>query len=108
MLTARTLLLLILPFLINFLSVSKKDSAKLHTVLIKEMTFQPNEIKVQKGDVVVWVNKDIVTHNVTDEKKNSWHSPPLLKEKSWRMVVKESSSYYCSLHPVMKGKIILQ
>ena len=108
MLKAKTLLLLILPFLINFLSVSKKDSAKLHTVIIKEMKFQPSEIKVQKGDVIVWINKDIVTHNVTDEKKNSWNSPPILNGKSWRMVVKESSSYYCSLHPVMKGKIILQ
>lgn len=35
------------------------------TVIIKGMAFSPSELRVHKGDTVVWINEDIVAHNVT-------------------------------------------
>ena len=69
------------------------------------MQFQPSELSVKKGDTVVFINKDIVAHDVTEEKSKEWRSSPLLTDQSFKLVVTKTADYYCSLHPVMKGKI---
>lgn len=79
--------------------------AKTHIVEIKQMRFEPQDVKVQKGDRVVWVNKDITSHDVTEESKKVWTSSPLATGQSWSLVVTQAADYYCSLHQVMKGKI---
>ena len=105
MLKAAITLFLIMPLFGNFNYDSINRNPKVHTVIIKEMKFQPSEIRVDKGDIVVWINKDIVTHNVTEEKEKGWASPALSAGKSWKMTVKKSFSYFCTLHPIMKGTI---
>lgn len=85
-----------------------KDPAKVHTVVIQGMQFQPSIITVKRGDVVTWINRDIVPHNVTEATRKAWSSFPIMNGKSWSMTVKTGASYYCSLHPVMKGKIVVK
>lgn len=68
------------------------------------MKFVPAEIIVASGDKVIFVNKDMVIHNVTEEKK-SWASPTIAPKESWTYTAKSSLAYYCSLHPMMKGRI---
>lgn len=80
---------------------------KTHIVDIKQMRFEPQEIKVQKGDRVVWINKDFTSHDVTEESKKIWSSSPLTTGQSWSLVATQTADYYCSLHQVMKGKIIV-
>lgn len=72
------------------------------------MKFQPAEMIVEKGDTVVWINKDIVTHDVTEETGKRWTSGPLVPGESWSLIVKESADYYCSIHVVMKGRLVVQ
>jgi plastocyanin len=72
------------------------------------MKFQPAELTVNKGDTVIWTNHDIVTHDVTEEKDKLWTSGPLASGQSWSMVVNNSADYYCSIHVVMKGKLIVK
>jgi len=79
-----------------------------YTVEIKGMKFNPAELMVQTGDTVVWINHDLVLHNITDETNHAWASPPIPDGQSWTMLVKGSADYYCSLHVVMKGKLIVQ
>jgi plastocyanin len=80
----------------------------LHIIEIKDMKFQPESLSVKKGDTVMWTNHDIVTHDVTEEKSKAWTSGPLAPGQSWSLVVTESADYYCSIHVVMKGKLIVQ
>ncbi len=80
----------------------------MHSVEITQMKFFPAELKVKKGDKVVFVNHDLVTHDVTEESKKAWSSSPLATDKTWVLVVTESVNYFCSIHPVMKGKIIVE
>ena len=87
---------------------TKKDIPKVHTVEIKQMKFQPAELIVQKGDTVVWINNDIVAHDVTEEPSKAWTSSLLPVGQSWSLVVTQSADYYCSIHVVMKGKLIVQ
>jgi plastocyanin len=94
--------------LISCSPVQEKAIPKVHTVEIKQMKFQPAELTVQKGDTVVWINLDIVAHDVTEESNKAWTSSILPSGKSWSMVATQSSNYYCSIHVVMKGKLKVQ
>lgn len=79
-----------------------------YIVEIKAMQFQPAEIVVHKGDTVLFVNKDMFVHNVTEAKTKAWASQSLSFDDSYRLLVTESADYYCSLHPVMKGKLMVE
>ncbi len=78
------------------------------TVEIMQMKFQPAELIVKKEDTVIFINRDIVTHDVTEESNKAWSSSSLPTGKSWRLVVIKSSNYYCTIHPMMKGKLLVQ
>lgn len=86
---------------------SGKAVPETHYVEIIQMKFQPEVINVNKGDTIVFINKDIVTHDVTEELHKSWTSKPIASGNSWKMVATQSVNYFCSLHVVMKGKIIV-
>ena len=90
------------------ISESETTPPKVHTVEIKQMRFTPAELIVHKGDTVIWVNHDIVPHDITEESRKAWKSPLLVVGKSWSLVVTQSTDYYCSIHPEMTGKIIVK
>ncbi len=89
-------------------SSPEKHKPKTYTVEIYQMKFQPAQLTVHKGDTVEWVNKDIVAHDVTQVPNNLWSSSNLPPGKSWKMAVEETDDYYCSIHVVMLGKLIVQ
>ena len=75
-----------------------------HTVLIEQMKYHPEEVTVHPGDTILFVNKDLVAHDVT-QSDQEWASPMLEMDDSWKFVPQKSDDYYCSIHLVMKGKI---
>lgn len=88
--------------------VFDKSGPEIHTIEISEMKFHPEEITVHKGDTVIWENKDIVAHCVTEETTKAWTSSKIPAGASWKMIVNASSNYFCAIHQVMKGKIIVE
>jgi len=86
---------------------SRPSGPELHIIEIKDMKFQPEEISVKKGDTIMWVNRDMVTHCVTEENKKAWTSSNIATGASWKMVVEINADYFCAIHQVMKGKIIV-
>jgi plastocyanin len=95
-------------FLISCTSAPEKHVPKTDTVLITQMKFQPAELTVHKGDTVVWINKDMVAHDVTQVPNSTWSSKSLAPGQSWKMAVEESDDYFCSIHIVMVGKLIVE
>ena len=89
-------------------STNAQDLSRKHIIEIKKMKFVPAEITVKKGDTVVWVNKDFFPHDVAKFKDKSWRSSPLQKDDTWSKIITKSEDYYCTLHVVMKGKIVLK
>lgn len=77
------------------------------TVNIANMKFNPANIMVKRGDTLVFLNNDIVSHNVT-EKDSLWQSQTLNPGDSWKYAPDKSYDYFCSLHMVMKGKITVE
>lgn len=98
-------------FLILFSSfIEMKTSHKnleptTHTVTIFRMKFNPEILQVKKGDTVIWINKDFVPHDVTEETKDTWTSGPINQGDKWQKVIDKDVQYYCSIHKVMKGSI---
>ena len=89
-------------------SETEKRIPRIHHVQIKNMKFEPAQITASKGDSIVWTNLDIVNHNVTEEKTKAWTSGPITMGKIWKMEAANSADYFCSIHIVMKGKIIVE
>lgn len=78
------------------------------TVTISNMAFHPAELSVNKGDTVVWVNEDIVPHDVSTFPGNEWSSDTLSMGQTWMKVIVQDFDYFCNIHPTMKGKIVLK
>lgn len=101
------ILFFILCICFNKTALSQESKTK-HIVEIKKMKFVPSELTVHKGDTVVWINRDIFPHDVTELKNKAWSSSTLQHQKSWYKVIIKSEDYYCSLHIVMKGQLIVK
>ena len=82
--------------------------SKTDTVKIVAMKFVPAELTVTSGTTVVFINNDMVTHDITEEATKAWSSSLLAPSKMWSMTADKSANYYCSIHAVMKGKIVIK
>ncbi len=80
-----------------------------HTVVIAEMKFVPDTLTVAPGDTIVWVNKDFFPHTATAQNK-SFDSREIAMSKSWKYVATKKGAfpYICTLHPTMKGSLIVK
>ena len=78
------------------------------TVIIKQMQFNPAILNVSKGDTVIWINQDLVDHDITSDVNKLFYSDTLKVGKSWKYAINDSASYHCSIHPSMKGQIVLK
>lgn len=76
-----------------------------HTIEIVQLAFKPAVLLAKVGDSVIFINKDMVDHDITDELNTAWTSGILSTGQSWKTVVTQNENYFCSLHVVMKGKI---
>ena len=65
----------------------------------------PAEISINAGDTIKWINRDIVAHDVTEQKNRAWSSGALKTGASWSRVIDRNDDYFCSIHVVMTGKI---
>jgi plastocyanin len=79
------------------------------TVSMDHNTFVPSEITVVPGTTVTWVNKEIMPHTVVDTNKG-FRSKTLAKDSSFSFTFATTGDYdyLCSIHPNMKGKVIVK
>ncbi|HEY6947321.1 MAG TPA: hypothetical protein VI297_00785 [Gemmatimonadales bacterium] len=79
-------------------------------VEIRGMAFHPAVLEVQRGDTVIWINRDIVPHTATATGQSGWNTGPLLQGQSGRYVPhrKGEAEYACALHPTMLGQLIIR
>lgn len=72
---------------------------------IAQMKFQPDIVRVHKGDTVIWTNKDVVDHDATALPDSAWTTGLLHPGDSYSWVADASSDYFCSIHVVMQGRV---
>jgi plastocyanin len=85
-------------------------AGKINAVLIIQFKYQPDSLTVNVGDTVEWKNADIVPHTVTAVEGKAFDSGSIAKGASWRFtaVKKGTYDYFCTLHPNMKAKLVVQ
>jgi len=78
-------------------------------VKIDNFTFSPGAVTVTVGSTVRWTNHDDIPHNVVSDDK-SFKSKVLDTDEnfSYTFTKPGTYSYYCSIHPKMTGKIVVQ
>jgi plastocyanin len=99
------------PLMLLLVALSPIHSApagKTHTVLIKGFRFEPERLKVEAGDTVIWKNQDIVPHTATA--KMFFDSKQIDAGGSWSYVVKQKGKhrYICTFHPTMKAELVVK
>lgn len=77
------------------------------SVMITSFSFQPSSITVPKGATVTWTNQDPVAHTITG---TDFDSGPVEPSKTYSHTFSQAGTYeyHCSIHPTMKGTIVVQ
>jgi plastocyanin len=91
-------------------SKQSKAANNSRTVLIDQFLFQPSVVTVRIGETVEWKNAGSVSHTATSTDGKTFDSASIAPARSWRLkaVKKGTFNYVCTLHPNMKGKLIVQ
>jgi plastocyanin len=77
-------------------------------IAISNFAFDPASITIKVGTTVVWTNKDSANHSITSD-TGLWDSGGIAQGESYTRVFDTAGTftYYCSIHPSMKGTIIV-
>jgi plastocyanin len=84
------------------------ESADIH---MDNFTFGPSALTVPVGTKVTWTNRDDIPHTVVDEaQQRAFKSPPLDTGESFSYMFGRSGTYhfFCSLHPRMRGTVVVK
>ena len=78
-------------------------------VEIKEFTFAPAALEIRQGTTVTWTNHDDIPHTVVSTEKVFKSKVLDTSEKfSFTFSAAGTFPYFCSLHPKMTGRVIVQ
>jgi len=78
-------------------------------VKIDNFVFSPNTLTVPAGTTVRWTNHDDIPHNVVADDK-SFKSKVLDTDEAFSYTFSKPGTYtyFCSIHPKMTGKVVVQ
>ena len=85
--------------------IAQAAQPRVHTVVMANMRFGAVPAGIKAGDVIVWVNRDIVPHTATA--RDGSFNVVLPARQSRRMTVRRAGSlaFYCRYHPGMAGSL---
>jgi plastocyanin len=78
-------------------------------VKIDNFSFGPAELTVASGTTVTWVNHDDIPHTVVST-EGAFKSKVLDTDEKFSFTFSKAGSYpyFCSIHPKMTGKVVVQ
>ena len=87
-------------------AAQKEPAAKEHKVAIQDVKFTPREIKVKKGDTVIWSNADERDHTVTAD-DGSFDTDNIDARATKEITAPRAGEirYKCTIHQYMTGVI---
>jgi len=80
-------------------------------VRIEKMKFVPEEVRIEKGDTVLWKSYEKRGyHTVWFKDEGVAESEPMFPEESWKRKFTKSGEhpYICGPHPDMVGRVIVE
>ena len=78
-------------------------------VKIDNFSFGPNELKIAVGTTVTWTNRDDIPHTVVSN-DGVFKSKVLDTDEKFSFTFSKAGTfpYFCSIHPKMVGKVVVQ
>ena len=79
-------------------------------IKIDNFSFTPQTVTVPVGTQVTWTNQDDIPHTVVSDDKTTFKSKALDTDDQFTYTFTKSGtySYFCSIHPKMTGKVVVQ
>jgi amicyanin len=90
--------------------VSEEGITDIQAVEIRDFTFSPATITIVRGTTLSWTNADDVAHDVATVSGPERITSPLLGQgKSFSFTFNQPGTYEyeCTLHPWMKGTVVV-
>ncbi|MCX6739531.1 MAG: cupredoxin domain-containing protein [Candidatus Parcubacteria bacterium] len=82
-------------------------TAQIRQISIKNFAFVPADMKVKKGDIVIWTNEDSAPHQIAGA---DFKSEVIKTGFTYSTTFTKTGKfdYSCSIHPAMKGTITVE
>ncbi len=92
----------------NF-TASAQQTPETAEVKIDNFSFGPAELRVPVGTTVTWTNRDDIPHTVVSTDK-VFKSRVLDTDEKFSFTFSKAGTfpYFCSIHPKMTGKVVVQ
>src|SRR5579863_3563181 len=84
-------------------------AGKVFEVKVDNFSFSPQTITISPGTTVIWTNRDDIPHTVVSDDK-VFKSKVLDTDEKFSFTFDKAGNfpYFCSVHPKMTGKVIVQ
>jgi plastocyanin len=88
----------------------QSSSSDQYQVKIDNFSFAPATLTVPAGTTVTWVNQDDVPHTIVSSEGKTLKSPVLDTDEKFSFTFTKAGTYpyYCSIHPRMVAKVVVQ
>ena len=92
-----------------FVANAQQAQPKTVEVKIDNFSFGPQALSVAAGTTVTWTNRDDIPHTVVADDK-TFKSKVLDTDEKFSYTFTKAGTYpyFCSIHPKMTGKVIVQ
>jgi plastocyanin len=92
-----------------FVVSAQENQAATAAVKIDNFSFGPATLTVAVGTTVTWVNHDDIPHTVVST-DGAFKSKVLDTDEKFSFTFSKAGSYpyFCSIHPKMTGKVVVQ
>jgi amicyanin len=89
--------------------LSAQQKPETAEVKIDNFSFGPAELTVPVGTTVTWTNRDDIPHTVVST-EGAFKSKVLDTDEKFSFTFSKAGSYpyFCSIHPKMTGKVVVQ
>jgi plastocyanin len=79
-------------------------------ITIDNFSFGPQSLSVPAGTEVTWVNHDDIPHTVVSEDLTTFRSRALDTDEKFSFTFSKAGTYtyFCSIHPKMTAKVVVQ
>jgi plastocyanin len=93
----------------SFAASAQEKQASTAEVKIDNFSFGPAAVTVPVGTTVTWVNRDDIPHTVVSTEK-VFKSKVLDTDEKFSFTFTKPGEYpyFCSIHPKMTGKVVVQ
>jgi plastocyanin len=90
-------------------AASREQKPEMTDVKIDNFSFGPADLTVRVGTTITWMNRDDIPHTVVSPDK-VFKSTVLDTDEKFSFTFSKPGTfpYFCSIHPKMTGKVVVQ